>query len=68
MFIGLVRSLLVIGSDIEKGRLLCSVPAEFGHLVDGDGSGVFLLTLSPTLGFVPLPLLARVFLLALGKC
>lgn len=68
MFIGLVRRLLVICSEIKKGRLLCCVPAEFGHLVDSAGSSVLLLALSPALGFVPLPLLARVFLLALGKC
>jgi len=42
--------------------------AQFGHLVDSACNSFFLFSLIPALCFVPLSLLARVFLLALCEC
>jgi hypothetical protein len=48
--------------------LLCSVLAQFSHLVHAARNGLLLLPLIPSLCFVPSSLLPRVFFLALCKC
>ena len=63
-----LRGVLVSCAEIEERRLLCGMLAQFSHLVDSACNSFFLFSLIPTLCFVPLSLLARVFLLALGKC
>jgi hypothetical protein len=65
---GRFRSVLVLCAEIEEGRLLCGMLAQFRHLVDSTCNSFFLFSLIPTLCFVPLSLLARVFLLALCEC
>ena len=42
--------------------------SQFGHLIDAAFHGLLLFALDPALGFVPLSLLSRVFLLPFGKC
>ena len=65
---GRLRGVLVSCAEIEERRLLCGMFTQFGHLVDSACNSFFLFSLIPTLCFVPLSLLARVFLLALCKC
>jgi hypothetical protein len=65
---GRLRGVLVCCAEIEERRLLCGMFAQFSHLVDAAGNSLLLFSLIPALRFVPLSLLARVFLLALGKC
>jgi len=64
---GLLLSVRFIRAKIES-RLLCSVLAQFSHLVHAARNGLLLLPLLPSLCFVPLSLLPRVFFLALCKC
>jgi hypothetical protein len=63
-----LHSLPVLRSDIEECRLLCCMPAQFGHLVDVAGNSVLPFPLTPALRFIPLSLLPCVFLLALCEC
>jgi hypothetical protein len=58
----------LVCAEIKKRCLLCGMFAQLRHLVDAARDSLLLLPLAPALGFVPLPLLARVFLLALGEC
>jgi len=62
------RGVLVSSAEIEERRLLCGMFTQFSHLVDSACNRFFLFSLAPTICFVPLSLLACVFLLALGKC
>jgi hypothetical protein len=65
---GRLRGVLVSCAEIEERGLLCGMLAQFSHLVDAACNRLLLFSLIPALCFVPLSLLARVFLLALGKC
>ena len=64
----LFRRVCLPFAEIEKRGLLGGMFAQFCHLVDAADGGLLLLSLTSALRFVPLSLLARVFLLALGKC
>ena len=65
---GLLCGVCILSAEIEERRLLCSMFAQFSHLVDAAGNSLLLFPLTPALRFVPLSLLACVFLLALCKC
>lgn len=68
ILLGVLGSVRIVCAEIEERRLLSGMFSQFSHLVDGAWNSVFLFALTPALGFVSLSLLARMFLLALGKC
>ena len=65
---GLLFSLRFIRAKVQWRRLLCSVLAQFTHLVHAACTSLLLFPLIPSLCFVPLSLLPRVLFLALRKC
>jgi hypothetical protein len=65
---GLLLSVRFIRAPRLNRCLLCSVLAQFSHLVHAARNGLLLLPLIPSLCFVPSSLLPRVFFLALCKC
>ena len=65
---GRLGGVLVSCAEIEERRLFCGMLAQFSHLIDTACNRLPLFSLTPALCFVALSLLARVFLLALGKC
>ena len=64
----LLRGVRILYAEIEKRGLLSGMFAQFCHLVDAAGNSLLLFALIPPLCFVPLSLLAGLFLLPFGKC
>jgi hypothetical protein len=59
---------MIAGSGLVLSVLLCSCGRNFSHLVHAARNSLLLFPLIPSLRFIPLSLLPRVFFLALCKC